>query len=414
MMSIFTGVTGLRAQQEAVDVIANNIANVNTIGFKAGRASFQEALSQTIRGAYSASGGRGGANPIQVGLGVQVGSVDNLMTQGNLKSTGRVLDIAIEGNGFFAVSDGVTNYYTRDGNFGLDANNVLVMQGSGLTVLGWQADPVTGELPTNTMITADSSITIPLGSMSVARGTANVAYQANLDAEAAAGTAVDTSFYVYDSLGSSHRVDLTMTKTATDGQWTWETSSPDADPAVANSTGTLVFDADGQITTPSGSVSIALLSDNGASNPLLFDIDFSGITQLSGDSNVQAVSQDGLPAGTLQSIAIDRDGTIVGQFSNGLFRNIAKIALARFSNPAGLNKMGKSLYTPSINSGEAAIVWAETSDSGKVASGYLEMSNVDLASEFANLIVTQRGFTANSRVITTSDEMLQDVLTLKR
>jgi flagellar hook protein FlgE len=143
-------------------------------------------------------------------------------------------------------------------------------------------------------------------------------------------------------------------------------------------------------------------------------VDFTGVTQLAGDSTVQAVSQDGLPAGSLQSFAVDRDGTIVGQFSNGLFRNIAKIALARFSNPAGLNKTGKNLYTPSINSGEAAIVWAETADSGQVASGYLEMSNVDLASEFANLIVTQRGFSANSRVITTSDEMLQDVLTLKR
>jgi len=126
------------------------------------------------------------------------------------------------------------------------------------------------------------------------------------------------------------------------------------------------------------------------------------------------VSQDGLPRGSLQSFAIDRDGTVVGQFSNGMFRTIARIALARFANPAGLNKLGNNLYAPSINSGDAAILQAQTGDNGKVTSGYLEMSNVDLATEFANLIVTQRGFTANSRVITTSDEMLQDVLTLKR
>lgn len=413
MLSIYTGITGLRAHQEAVDVIANNIANVNTIGFKAGRASFQEALAETLRGAYGGSGGRGGSNPIQVGLGVQVGSIDNLMTQGNLRSTGRVLDVAIEGSGFFAVSDGVTNYFTRDGDFGLDANNQIVMQGSGLKVLGWQADS-TGALPTSTMVTPQSAITVPLGSMSIARATGNVSYQANLDAQAATGTAVDTSFYVYDSLGASHRVDVTMTKTANAGEWTWQAGSPDADPAVPPSTGTLNFDANGQITTPSGSISVTLLNSSGATNPMAFAIDFSGVTQLTGESNVQAVSQDGLPRGSLQSFAIDRDGTVVGQFSNGMFRTIARIALARFANPAGLNKLGNNLYAPSINSGDAAILQAQTGDNGKVTSGYLEMSNVDLATEFANLIVTQRGFTANSRVITTSDEMLQDVLTLKR
>jgi len=414
MISIYTGVTGLKAHEQAVDVIANNIANINTVGYKAGRANFQEALSQTLRAASGAGGGRGTRNPMQLGLGASIGSIDNLMTQGNLKFTGSNTDVAIQGNGFFLLSDGTGEYLTRNGSFVLDANNRLVAAGSGLAVLGWQADPVTGDVQTQQMITPSSYLEVPIGVMSMARATANVSYQANLDATAAAATAVDTSCYVYDSLGVQHRVDITFTKTATDNQWTWAASSPDADPAVPGSTGTLIFDENGQITTPTFDLSVTLLASGGATSPIDADLSFAGLTQLAGASTVQAVSQDGLPMGTLQSFTIDDRGIITGTFTNGMFRTLGQISLARFANPAGLTKTGNSLWQASAASGPAAIVWPSTADSGSLASGYLEMSNVDLATEFANLIVTQRGFQANSRVITTADEMLQDVLTIKR
>lgn len=414
MISIYTGVTGLKAHEQAVDVIANNIANINTVGFKAGRANFQEALSQLLRAASAAGGGRGTRNPMQLGLGSSIGSIDNQMTQGNLKSTGNTMDVAIQGNGFFLLSDGTGQYVTRNGSFALDANNQLISAGTGLAVLGWEADPVTGEVPTDQMVTAGSRITIPIGTMSVAQATQNIAYQANLDAAVAAGTAVDTSCYVYDSLGIEHRVDITFTKTATDNEWTWAASSPDADPAVPGSTGTMIFDANGQITTPAFDLSIALLSPGGATSPIDAALSFAGVTQLAGASTVQAVSQDGLPMGTLQSFAIDDQGIITGTFTNGMFRTLAQLGLARFANPAGLTKTANSLWMASVASGPPAVVVPSTADSGSLASGYLEMSNVDLATEFANLIVTQRGFQANSRVITTADEMLQDVLTIKR
>jgi len=414
MISIYTGVTGLNSHQQAVDVIANNIANVDTVGFKSGRANFQEALSQTLRAATAASGGYGARNPMQLGLGSGIGSIDNLMTQGNLKATGNTMDVAIQGNGFFLLSDGTSEYLTRNGAFALDADNRLISAGTGMAVLGWQADPVTGVVPTEQMVTPSSSINIPIGVMSVAKASENVAYQANLDATATAGTVVNTSAYVYDSLGAQHRVDIALTRTATDNQWDCAASSPDADPAVPGSAGTLIFDANGQITTPTFDLSLTLLNPGGATSPLDAKLSFAAVTQLAGASNVQAVSQDGLAMGTLQSFSIDENGIITGTFTNGMFRTLGQISLARFANPAGLTKAGSSLWKTSVASGPAAIVWPSTGDAGKLASGYLEMSNVDLATEFANLIVTQRGFQANSRVITTSDEMLQDLLTIKR
>ncbi len=414
MISIYTGVTGLKAHEQAVDVIANNIANINTVGFKAARANFQEALSQTLRAASAAGGGRGTSNPMQLGLGSQIGSIDNLMAQGNMKFTGNTMDLAIQGSGFFLLSDGSGEFLTRNGSFVLGADNRLISAGTAMPVLGWQADPVTGALPTDQMITPGSYLTIPIGVMSIAKASENVSYQANLDAGAAAATAVDTSCYVYDSLGTQHRVDITFTKTATDNQWTWAADSPDADPGVPGSTGTLIFDANGQITTPTFDLSVTLLASGGATNPIDATLSVAGVTQLAGASTVQAVSQDGLPMGTLQSFTIDDQGIITGTFTNGMFRTLGQLALARFANPAGLSKVGDSMWKTSVASGPAAVVWPSTADAGTLASGYLEMSNVDLASEFANLIVTQRGFQANSRVITTADEMLQDVLTIKR
>jgi len=407
MISLYTGVSGLAAHQQAVDVIANNIANINTVGFKAARVTFEDALSQTL------AGGGTSTNPVQVGLGVAVGSIDPDMTQGALQATGRSGDLAIQGGGFFVLGDGQSMSYTRAGGFGLDANNRLVSLSNGMAVLGWQADPATGVVDNSPTLSPTSSLTIPIGTLALARATGNVVYQANLDSETAVAGTVQTSFYVYDSLGNSHRVDLTFTKTAP-GTWDWSATGPDADPATPASTGTISFDANGQTQVDSASCSLALLAPNGATSPVNFTIDFSAVTSLAGESTVRAVSQDGLAMGWLESYSIDPSGTIVGSFSNGLTQNLGQIALAAFSNPAGLTRMGGNTYAPSANSGVPVITTAGNGGCGTIASNYLERSNVDLAQQFADLIVTQRGFQANSRVITTSDDMLQELINMKR
>jgi flagellar hook protein FlgE len=406
MISIFTGVAGLRAHQRAVDVIANNIANINTVGFKAGRASFQEALVQTLRAASAA-----GTNPMQVGLGVSVASIDNLMSQGNLKSTGRPGDLAIVGDGFFVLGDASSLYYTRDGVFQLDAQNRLVAASNGMRVVGWTADPVTGDVNTSEALGPTAELVIPLGTLSIARQTSTAVYQANLDASAAAGTTVDTSFTIFDSLGTSHQVNVAFTKSAIAGEWDWTATGADF---TGSGTGTLAFDSNGQITTPTLPLSLTLTNPNGAVSPIGLDLDFSIVTQLSGPSTVQVVYQNGMPMGTLDSYTIDQQGIITGIFGNGMSQTLGQIALARVPNPGGMSRLGDNLYGLSPNSGIAVITPPGSSGSGEIASGFLEMSNVDLANEFANLVITQRGFQANSRVITTADEMLQDVLTLKR
>jgi flagellar hook protein FlgE len=416
MIAIFTGVSGLRAHQFAANVIANNIANINTIAFKAGRVSFQDALSQTLRPASAPTeGGRGGVNPSQVGLGVTVGSINNLMAQGNLKPTGRVTDMAIEGAGYFIMGDAGGMYFTRDGVFELDASNTLVHASTGMKLLGWRADPATGEIQASSMLTPQSELTIPLGGKSVARPTSEMTYQNNLDANAAIGDEVMSTCYIYDSLGNSHRMDLTFQKTAAN-EWSWSITSPDADPAAPPSTGTLQFGTDGQVdpTSMTGSFTLDLADPNGADDPIVVDISFGDVTQLVGQSTIQMKAQDGLPMGTLQSFYIDQSGLITGNYTNGMFERLGQIALASFANAAGLEKLGGNLYAQSTNSGLPTIVKPGTADSGNLASGHLEMSNVDLAEEFANLIVISRGFQANSRVITTGDEMLQELLNVKR
>ena len=406
MSAIYSGVSGLDAQQQAMDVIANNIANVNTTGYKASQTNFVDTLSNTLFG-----GSTDGQNPMQVGSGVAVGSIAANMAQGNLQATGISSDCALQGNGFFILGNGTESLLTRNGGFSLDANDRLISTDNGLPVLGWQADPITGAVDTSAAVGPNSGLTIPLGTMSQARATGNVVYQSNLDATTAVGDTVTTSFSVYDSLGNSHQVELDFTKTA-DNTWTWSASGNDFDPS-APATGTVTFDSNGQCQSSSLSCSLSLLSPNGASNPMDFSVNTSAITQLAGNSSVSAVSQDGLPMGTLTSYSIDKTGMIIGQFSNGMTQDLGQIAVASVNNPDGLAKTGGSLYSLSPNSGMMTIATAGQGGCGTIASGNLELSNVDLAQEFANLIVTQRGFEANSRIVTTADQLMQDTVAMK-
>ncbi|MCD6170022.1 MAG: flagellar hook protein FlgE [Candidatus Latescibacteria bacterium] len=419
MNSLFAGVSGLRNHLTKMDVIGNNIANINTLGFKAGRTTFKEMLAQTIRGASRQRAATGGVNPLQYGLGMAVASIDNIFSQGGLEMTGKSTDLAIQGNGFFILSDGVSNYYTRAGNFSYDATGYLVDPGTGYILQGKMADSVTGEIPSGTAI---EDIQLPLGQTAPANATTKVSYSGNLDAAANLDDSYSTSIRVYDSLGDTHTLTLTFTKE--DGnKWKWTASVTGAEAgSVSGNSGTVTFESDGSLDPTkfkydNDATSFEFTPDNGAAlMSITFDpgTGFNGLTQFRSPSTAIAKSQDGYGMGTLDSISIDSSGVISGIFTNGVTRNLAQIVLADFNNPAGLLKVGDNMYQESANSGQAVKGIARSTISGSVSSGYLEMSNVDLAQEFTKMIIAQRGFQANARTITTTDNMLGELVNLKR
>ena len=405
MRSLFSGVSGLKNHQTRMDVIGNNIANVNTVAFKAGRVNFEDILSQTVEGARSPqAGGMGGVNPKQVGLGMGISSIDTLFTPGSLQSTDNPTDFAVQGEGFFIVSDGSQVYYTRDGAFKTSADGALV-NSNGFRLQGWMAD-TDGNIDSTQAL---QNITIPVGAQMKPKATTQIALEGNLDANAAAGSEWITSVQVYDSLGNPHNLTITFEKsgTITNG-WDWEAT---LDGSTATGTGNITFDANGSISSSgTGTANFAIPGANAIS----LNIDFSQLTQFGGNPTAYINFQDGYEAGSLDMVSTDSGGVLTGIFTNGQSKALAQIALATFSNPGGLLKEGGNLYQISNNSGLPNIGTASSGGRGSIAVGALEMSNVDLAQEFTNMIVTQRGFQANSRVITTSDEMLQDLINIKR
>ncbi len=403
LRSLFAGVSGLRSHQVRMDVIGNNIANVNTVGFKASRVNFAETLSQTIRGAQAPSEARGGTNAMQVGLGVQVSSVDTLFTQGNLQYTGNLTDLAIQGDGFLVVGDGLRQLYTRDGAIVVDSQGSLVHASSGLRLLGWQAD-ANGQVNTAGPL---SPLTIPVGAHIPPQATTVVVLGGNLDAGSEDGDQWTTTLTVYDSLGNPLELVVRFEKTGTN-EWTWTALYGDGEIG----SGTVTFDGSGRV-SGGETATLSFDPDTGA-DVLDITLDFSGLTQYGGASTVALRSQDGYASGSLQSFAIDGNGVITGLYSNGRTQTIGQVALALFANPAGLLKAGDNLYAESSNSGPAAVGAAATGGRGTLTAGALEMSNVDLAQEFTNMITAQRGFQANARVITTSDELLQELISLRR
>jgi len=406
MRSLFSGVSGLKNHQTRMDVIGNNIANVNTVAFKAGRVNFEDILSQTVEGARSPqTGGMGGVNPKQVGLGMGISSIDTLFTPGSLQSTDNPTDFAVQGEGFFIVSDGSQVYYTRDGAFKTSADGALV-NSNGFRLQGWMAD-TDGNIDSTQAL---QNIIIPVGAQMKPKATTQIAFEGNLDANAAAGSEWITSVQVYDSLGNPHNLTVTFENT-TANEWTW-TATLDGIQATSDGTGTITFNTDGSIDTNTvpGTPNFAI---TGAQD-ISLNIDFSQLTQFGGNPTAYINFQDGYEAGSLDMVSTDSGGVLTGIFTNGQSKALAQIALATFSNPGGLLKEGGNLYQISNNSGLPNIGTADSGGRGSIAVGALEMSNVDLAQEFTNMIVTQRGFQANSRVITTSDEMLQDLINIKR
>ena len=417
LRSMFSAISGLRGHQIMMDVIGNNIANVNTVGFKTGRVNFQDIMSQTLHGANAPQGNLGSIDPAQIGLGMTVAGIDVLQTQGNLQATGKTTDMAIQGDGFFMESDGTSTYYTRDGAFDIALDGSLGNPASGMKVQGWQADAA-GKIDITQPVT---NITIPIGQRTTAMATSTMTIGGNLDAGAADGTLVPTTTTVFDSLGVAHQVKINFTKTGANS-WSWAAAADPADTGITIAqtaaaagvqpvnNGDLTFSTSGIETASTGSLSFTFPDGATATTP---SIDFSQMTQFSGTGQPTGQT-NGFTSGTLVTFSVGNSGEISGVYTNGSTQVLGQIALANFLNSAGLLRSGQNNFAPTSASGSANVGIAGTGGRGTVTTGALEMSNVDLATQFTSMITAERGFQANSRVITTSDEMLQELVNLKR
>jgi flagellar hook protein FlgE len=420
LRSMFAAVTGLRSHQAFMDVVGNNIANVNTTGYKTSNVLFEDLLSQSLRGAGAPAANQGGTNPAQVGLGVRLTGVTVNFAQGASQLTGRSTDFAIQGDGFFAVDQGGTRAYTRNGSFSLDANGNLVTADGGF-VLGWQADQ-NGNVSTNASV---GHLKIPVGQVIKPVTTTSMKIGGNLPADIATGETVNAGIDVYNSLGTAIPLRAEFTKVANNaGQVNWTMKVFDAAGNALTGAQSVAFDLGGALTTSAPTITQAQLNAIAGTSGTWaaggIKLDFGNATdpdRLTGAAELNsaaALSQDGSTVGSVTGFSVSQQGLITGVFTNGRTQALGQIALATFANPVGLEKAGNSLYIESADSGKAQIGVAGQAGRGTLSGGTLEMSNVDLAAEFTNLIVAQRGFQANSRVITTSDEILQDLVNLKR
>lgn len=449
LSSLFTGVSGLNAMGNTLSVVGNNIANLSTVGFKSSRSVFADLISSSL-------GNGGGA--IQTGLGVALNGVQGNFSQGSLSTTSNSLDLAIDGNGFFVLQDSNGgSFYSRAGQFHLDAQNRII-DPSGFLLQGYQVN-------TSGLITASiGGLTLPT-TTAPPNSTSTVDIGANLSSQSTASTfsladpagtsQFSTSLTIYDSVGNSHLLTTYFTKTAAN-TWTYNVigNTKEVDTANYNSSninaslgivrlasGALTFTTSGALDTESvvtsynsgtaggtagSTVGQAQIDFVGATPAQAITFNFgtsvttdggSGVdltTQYGTASGLAQQTQNGFGAGALQTFSVETNGIINGRFSNGQVRPLAQLALARFPDPLGLVRTGKNAFAESGTSGQPLVGPATSAGLGRILSNTLELSNVDLGEEFIDMIAAQRGFQANSRVITTSDEMLQDLVNLKR
>lgn len=407
--SLYSGISGLKANTSAMEVIGDNIANVDTNGFKASRVSFANIFNATL-----------GQPQIQIGRGVTLSGIDAQWHTGGLENTNSATDLSVNGVGLFVVNnprDGV-NYYTRAGNFQWDRHGNLVSP-DGLVVQGYSIDPAGN-------VGGIGNISLPSGT-SAPSATTHMTFGINLNSAAADGTTFNASITTFNSLGAEVILDLVFTRSG-DG-WDWVVS---ADPAVGDAVGSgrIGFDANGVLDPTASSAS----ATDALGNPLIGVENMAGavdlaitwtyldetgasdgsITGYSAPSARTAQTQDGYGSGRMQSISVDENGFFTGHYSNGSLIPFAQVALADFPSYSGLAKQGSNLYSESMASGQPVIGPPNTASLGAIAPSTLEMSNVDLATEFVEMITTQRAYQANSRVISVSDEMLAELMNIKR
>ncbi len=407
--SLRSGVSGIRAHQVRMDVIGNNIANVNTPGFKRSRAAFHEVLAQLQLGVGRIAGG-GGVNPAYVGRGVHVGAIDQDWTQGSFETTNRGTDLALSGDGFFLASGSDQTFLTRAGNFAFNSSGELVTA-TGLNVKGWQIG-TDGTIDMSQLRNVQVDF-LGQGAASP-KFTENVTLSGNLAADAAVAESITISTAIYDEQGTAYNAVIEFTKSATDNEWDYEIryDGAAAPPPFATVTGTVVFGIDGSLTSPA---TVSLTWDAAyvtGGDPIT--VNLSEITQFSGSTTSQVSSQDGYTAGRFVGYSIDVNGILVLSFSNGENQQAYQLALGNVYNPNGLLQLGENLYGVSAASGDLLLGRAGFEFETSVVAGALEMSNVDLATEFTEMIVAQRGYQASARVVTTSDELLQEIVSLKR
>lgn len=417
--AFYSSLSGLSTNANALNVIGNNLANINTVGFKGSSTTFRDIFSTSLTGTST----QGNGNPIQFGLGVQVNSVSQDFSQSSFQSTGNALDMAIQGNGFFTLQtvDG-RQVFSRAGNFTRNNNGYLVAS-DGSSVMGWNRDPVTGNVNTSASL---QQIRIDSGTTSSAFATQNIRLGINLNSAGTIGDTLTTPVQVYDSQGNPQNIIVTYTKTAAN---TWDYSASVAAPATIGSgaTGTLVFSTSGNLLTINGNTPSA------GNNPIFGNINWGNgtaaqnvtwnvvnadgspnVTQYAGSSSTTSTFQDGYGAGTLRDLSVDQNGIISGTFTNGQVIPLAQVAISTFNNVNGLIQAGNNHWAQSLSSGSPTIGLANQGGRGGVLGSNLELSNVDMAGEFTKLILSQRGYQANSRLVTTTDQLLQETLNLKQ
>jgi flagellar hook protein FlgE len=410
--SLFAGISGLNANATAMTVVGDNIANVNTTAFKANRSSFANILSQSL-------GGGGGSD---IGRGVDFWGTTPMWSQGSMENTSSPTDLAINGRGFFMVNDANGGrFYTRAGEFTFDRNGDL-RNPDGLVVQGYAVNGVAAD--GTLTLGSIGDISVPGGSVSRPFASSEFTTELNLNAAAAPGDMYNSAVTFYDSLGNSIPVTFTFTNTAA-GQWTVSAAIPASAGTGVTLNGAaslpITFDAAGQLTAPAADVSVALALTNGASaQTVTWDLyDASGlnhgdVTGYASPSTTTFQTQNGYPAGSLRGVSIDEAGVVTGSYSNGQLTPLFQVALVDFPSYYGLTKMGHNLYAESLESGQALPGTPGSGTLGSISPSSIEMSNVDLAQEFVKMITTQRAFQANSRVITTSDEILAELINIKR
>lgn len=390
LRSMYSGISGIRNFQTKLDVIGNNIANVNTAGFKKGRVTFKDAFSQMISGTSSATGERGGQNPRQVGLGSVISTIDTIHTGASLQSTGRSLDVAIDGDGYFIVRQGSNFFYTRAGNFYLDHNGTLV-NADGLRVQAYD----NGAL---------NDITVNVNAVMPAVQTDEIVISGNFSSNATGVNRLTDQIEIVCEDGQAQIIDVEYYFDGTNWSIRFYNRNIDTQNYVEQP---IDFDNLGRVEN----FVIPVVIDGNVTDHEVTLI-FENVTHEPGSITAMAVP-NGNTSGSIESYSIGSSGEIYAVYSNGQIQEMGQLAVARFSNPSGLVKIGSNLFQESANSGTANIN-VPGAGRGMIASGSLEMSNVDLSEEFTEMIVAQRGFQANTRIITTSDEILQELVNLKR
>ena len=415
-MSFSASLSGLNVNQQKLNVIGNNLANINTLAFKSSTVEFSDLVSQSVGG--------NSANPMQIGLGVTTGSITPNFSQGGIENTGVPTNVAIQGSGFFVIGDPAHRAYTRAGDFSFDANGQLVTS-NGVPVQGYTAMNAAGQVITTGQPT---SIVVPPGVLRPPVATTTFGTVSNLDSNAQVNDTFTASVQIIDALGTPHVATITYTNTGA-GAWKYDITVPGADVGVAApasniATGTLTFDPQGVLKTVNGGApaNVTVTSPAWADGAKAIDFTWNlldannnpTLTGFSAPSATSSVTQNGAEAGTINGISIDSSGQIVASFGAGATVVVGQLALANFNNPSGLVKVGSNAFGDSASSGIANIGTAGTGGRGSLIGSSLEQSNVDIATEFTQMILAQRGYQANSKSITTQDQLLVDTLNLKQ